>query len=175
VLPGWVGVVEPGSLVVGDVGEVEPGSLVVGEVGGAVVGSVVGSDVVGAVEVGLDDEGLEGVVEGVLGPLFAGWLLLVPSTRLPIVVPPPEDDPVSWAADLPSTASKPVSTPKPSTSVATQLTATVAQLIGRGGRPAPDCARAESEPATESTTVSGPTMVSAAPVSARGARSRAVS
>jgi len=136
------------------VGEVGVGSVVVGLV---VVGDavVVGPVVVGDVVVGVVGDVVVGGVE--VGPVVAGvdeWLRVVlsalrlpPSTRLPSVVPPLEPAPVRSAADLPTTASNPVRTPKPSASVATQLTAAVAQLIGR---------RSGLAVATLSSRVSGP-------------------
>jgi hypothetical protein len=115
-----------------EVGPVDVGPVVVGDVGTVVVGVVVVVvDVVGVgawfVEVGLlGDEG---------GGLAGSALPADPEppwTRLLNVVSPPEPDPVSSEADLPMTASKPVSRPKPNANVATELTTTVDQLIGRG-------------------------------------------
>jgi hypothetical protein len=142
--PVEVGAVEVGSV---DVGPVEVGPVVVGVVGPVVVGVVV----VGAVVVG---DGLVGDVGvGLLGDVddgLAGSDLPEepepPPTRLLRVVSP-EPDPVSSDADLPTAASKPVRTAKPNARVATQLTATVDQLIGR---------RTGVEVAALSSRVSGP-------------------
>ena len=134
VVVGWVvvGSVVVGPVVVGAVGlEVVVGSVVVGEV------------VVGDVVVGIDgDRGLAGFC----------WAP-PPSTREPRVVPLLEPAPVSSAADRPTRASNPVSTPKPRASVAAQLTTTVGQLTAR--RPS-GSRRTGSLVAAVSSIVSGP-------------------
>lgn len=113
-----VGPVDVGPVVVGDVGLVLVGVVVVGPV----VAGEVGVGVVGApTDVGVD--GRRGVV--------SLECCVPPPTRLLSVVSAPEPDPVSSDADLPIAASKPVRIPKPSARVATQLTKTVDQLIGR--------------------------------------------
>ncbi len=125
VVGGDVGEVLVGDVVVGEVGDVVVGDVVVGDVGVVVTGDVVVGEVgVGAVSVGRVTVGCE-------GPLGSWWLQPPPpSTIEPSVVPLVELDPVSSEADLPVSASKPVSTPSPSARVATQLTRTVAQLTG---------------------------------------------
>jgi hypothetical protein len=124
-----VGAVDDGPVGVGDVGTVVVGTVVVGAVvaGEVVVGAVVVGDVV-AGDVGV--EVVEGDEEGPCGEVSPAVFVPAP-TRVPRVVLPPEPAPVSSAADSPTTASKPVSAPSPRTRVATQLTATVGQLIGR--------------------------------------------